>query len=166
MARKIFTGNGKLFWVADPTGAGTVVTLGAPTAVQVNAGTQLTAYLRRGTLQIPQTGNLVDTSDASSRFNSTDLGTYGGDKLTATFYRDSVSGTDSVWPLFASGLRGFLVPLWWGTAGASPAAGDRCGVYQCAVNTRVILPGAENDAIMFAVEFAVVSPPSDDKTLV
>lgn len=166
MSRKIFTGNGKLFWVADPSGAGTVVTLAAPTATQVNTGTNVVKFMKRGGLQIPQTGNLVDTSDASSRFNSTDLGTFGGDKLTLNLLRDSASGVDTAWPLFASGLRGFLIPLWWGTAGASPAAGDRCSVYQCAVNTRTIVPGADNDAISFTIEFAVTSPPNDDATLV
>lgn len=166
MSRLTFTGNGKLFWVADPSGAGTVVTLAAPTAVQINTGTNIMKFLKRGSLAIPQTGNLVDTSDASSRFNSTDLGTFGGDKLTSNFLRDSVAANDTAWPLFLSGKRGFLVPMWWGSAGASPAAGDRCSVYQVAVNTRTLVPGAENDAQMFTVEFAVVSPPNDDATLV
>jgi len=166
MARSIFTGKGKLFWVADPTGAGTVVTLTAPTATQINTGVDITKFLRRGTLQTPQSGNLVDTSDASSRFNSTDLGTFGGDKLTATFYRDSATGTDTCWPLLASGLRGFLAVIAWGTAGASPAAADRLWVYQTAVNTRTPLVGAENDPILFSVEFAVTSPPNLDATLV
>jgi hypothetical protein len=166
MSRTIFTGKGKLYWVADPTGAGTVVTLAAPTATQVNTGTNVTAFLRRGTLALPQSGNLVDTSDASSKFNSTDLGTFGGDKATATMYRDSVSGSDTAWPLFAEGLRGFLIVLPWGTAGASPAAADRCWVYQMACNVRTPLPGAENDPILFSVEWAITSPPNKDATLV
>lgn len=155
--RAQFTGTGKLFWVADPTGAGTVVTLTAPTAVQINTGTDITKFLRRDGLQTPQSGNVMDTSDAASRQNSTDLGTFGGDKLTLKLYRDTVSGNDSAWPLFARGNRGFLVPLRFGIAGSSPAAGDRCEVYQVAVNSRSNDPIAENQPSIFTVEFAVVA---------
>lgn len=166
MPRQIFTGNGKLIWVPDPTGAGTVVTKSAPTATQVNTGTDVMRFLKRGTLAIPQTGNLSDIADASSKFNSTDLGTFGGDKMTANFLRDSIPAADTAWPLFAPGLRGFLLPFWWGWAGSTAAAGDRCSVYQCAVVTRTMVPGADNDPIMFTVEWAVTSPPNDDATLV
>lgn len=166
MSRTIFTGNSSLFWVPDPTGAGTVVTLAAPTATQIISGTDVTPYLRRGTLALPQTGNLSDTSDAASKFNSTDLGTFGGDKATANFLRDSVLANDVAWPLFAEGLRGFLIPLWWTPSGQAPVAADRGAVYQAAVNTRTIVPGAENDPIMFTVEWAITSPPNTDATLV
>jgi hypothetical protein len=166
MARTIFTGKGKLFWVADPTGAGTVVTLAAPTAVQINTGVDITRFLRRGSLATPQSGNLVDTSDAASRSNTTDLGTFGGDKLTANFYRDSIAANDTCWPLMAQGLRGFLAVFWFGTAGATPAAGDRLSLYQAAVNTRTPQMGAENDPLIFAVEWATPGTPNTDATLV
>src|SRR5689334_9599585 len=100
MPRVQFTGTGKLFLIPDPTGAGTVVTLAAPTAVQINTGTNITKFLKRDGLDLPQTGNVMDTSDASSRQNSTDLGTFGGDKGSANLYRDSITGNDTAWPLF------------------------------------------------------------------
>jgi hypothetical protein len=134
--------------------------------VQVNTGVNITKFLRRDGLDRPQSGNLVDTSDASSRFNSTDLGSYGGDKVTLKLYRDSISGSDTAWPLFPKGVRGFLIVLPWGTAGGSPAAGDRVEVYQSAVNVRAMAAIADNQAQMFSVELATVSPPNDDATLV
>jgi hypothetical protein len=166
MSRTQFTGKGKAFWVPDPTGAGTVVTLAAPTAVQVNTGTEITKYLRRNGLATPQTGNLVDTSDASNRFNSTDLGTFGGDKATIIAYRDTSVSSDNAWPLFAPGSRGFLIVLRFGTAGASPAAGDRCEVYQVGVVNRQSDPIADNQAQTFTCELAITAPANTDATLV
>lgn len=165
MSRTQFTGTGKLFWVPDPTGAGTVVTLNAPTATQVNTGTNIVKFLRRDGLDTPQTGNVMDTSDAASRKNSSDLGTFGGDKAGLDLYRDSVSGTDTAYPLFAQGLRGFLIVLRFGTAGASPAAGDRCEVYQCAIVARTPVKTAENVPNMFHVDIAIQDS-NDNATLV
>lgn len=165
MPRTIFTGVGKAFWVADPTGAGTVVTLAAPTAVQVNTGVNITPFMRRDGLSRPQSGNLVDTSDASSKFNSTDLGTFGGDKITLKLYRDSLVASDTAWPLFLNGKRGFLIVFPFGLAGATPAAGDRCEVYQVAVNTRPMNDIADNTPNLFSPDLAVVSPPNMDAAL-
>jgi hypothetical protein len=166
MSRVLFTGKGKLYWVADPTAAGTVVTLAAPTAVQVNTGTNITAFLRRDGLARPQSGNTVDISDAGSLFNKTGLGTYGGDKATLQLYRDSVSGSDTAWPLFAQGSYGFLCILPFGTAGASPAAGDRAEIWQVAVLNRSMANIADNDAQRFSCDLAVINPPNDSATLV
>lgn len=154
MSRKQFAGTGRVFIVPDPTGAGTVVTLAAPTAVQVNTGTEITALLRRDGLSRPQTGNVMDTSDLGSRTNSTDLGTVGGDKGSLKAYRDSVSGSDTAWPLLKQGLRGFLVVFPFGTAGASPAAADKCEVYQFAVVSRSMVDPGDNVPTYFTSELA------------
>jgi hypothetical protein len=166
MSRITFTGKGKLFWVADPTAAGTVVTLSAPTATQVNTGTNLTGLLRRDGLARPQSGNTIDISDAGSLFNKTGLGTYGGDKVTVQFYRDSATGADIAWPLMAQGNYGFFIVLPFGTAGASPAAGDRCEVWQVGVLNRSMANIADNDAQRFSCDLAVVGIPNDNATLV
>lgn len=165
MPRVQFTGTGKLFWVPDPTGAGTVVTLAAPTATQANTGTNIIKFLKRDGLNLPQTGNVMDTSDAGSRQNSTDLGTFGGDKGSLGLYRDSITANDTAWPLFKGGLRGFLIVFRFGTAGASPAAGDRCEVAQIGVVARAMAQTAENQANQFNVDMAVVAY-NDDATLV
>jgi hypothetical protein len=166
MARVLFTGTGKLYWVADPTQAGTVVTLAAPTATQVNTGTNVTSLLRRDGLARPQSGNTIDISDASSLFNKTGLGTFGGDKVTVQFYRDKITGSDIAWPLLAQGSYGFFIILPFGTAGGSPAAGDRCEVWQVAVANRSMSNIADNDAQRFSCDLAVIQPPNDNATLV
>lgn len=157
MPRVTFTGLGKTYWVPDPTGAGTVVTLAAPTATQVNTGTNVTPFLRRDGLTVPQSGNVVDVADASSRFNKTGLGTYGGDALELKLYRDSTSASDTAWPLFAQGLYGFLIVFRFGTAGALPAALDKCEVYQCGVISREMAQIGENDPQMFTVNLAILN---------
>lgn len=161
MARSQFIGKGKAFWVPDPTGAGTVVTITAPTAVQVNTGTDITKFFRRDGLKTPQSGNVMDTSDASSKQNSTDLGTYGGDKNTVSLYRDDVTANDTAWPLFAQGKRGFLVIFRFGTASATPAAADRCEVYQVGVVNRAMADVAENVPHYFSCDLSVQASNQD-----
>jgi hypothetical protein len=161
MPRVQFAGTGKLIWVPDPTGAGTVVTLAAPTVAQINSGTDVTAWLRRDGLSLPQTGNVMDTSDMASRTNSTDLGTVGGDKATVKFHRDSIEANDDAWPLFAQGERGFLVVFRLGIAGASPAAADRCEVYQSAVISRSPIDPADNVPAGFSADLAIQASNQD-----
>jgi hypothetical protein len=165
MPRVQFTGTGKLLWVPDPTGAGTLVAIAAPSAATLATAVDITRFLKRDGLELPQSGNVMDTSDASSRQNSTDLGTFGGDKGTLNLYRDSIEASDLAWPLFAQGLRGFLLPFWFGLAGDDPAAGDRCGAAQCAIVSRSMDKTAENQANSFSVDLAIVAY-NDDATLV
>lgn len=165
MPRVTFTGLGKVYWVPDPTGAGTVVTLAAPTVTQITSGTNITPFMRRDGLTTPQSGNVVDVSDASSRFNKTGLGTYGGDAAELKLYRDSTSASDTAWPLFKQGLYGFLVVFRFGTAAAAPASGDKCELYRCGVISREMAQIADNDPEMFTVSLGILDLNDDGVAL-
>lgn len=161
MSRSQFAGKGVVIWVPDPTGAGTVVSLMAPTAVQINSGVNITGMLRRDGLTTPQSGNTMETSDLGSRTNSTDLGTNGGDKATLKPYRDDVSVKDIAWPLFAGGKRGFLCVARTGIAGATPAAGDKFEIYQCGVINRSPIDPADNTPTYFSSDLSVAAMNQD-----
>lgn len=157
MPRIAFTGVGKAIWVPDPTAAGTLVSLTAPSVATLSTGVAITGYLRRDGISAPMSGNTIDISDAASRKNKQGIGTFGGDKASLKLYRDSVVASDTMWPLFAQGLYGFLVVFRFGIAGASPAVGDRAtDIFQCGVTARSNADIAENDPQMFTAELAIL----------
>lgn len=163
MPRVGTTGVAKEYWVPDPTGAGTVVTLAAPTAVQVNTGVRIDTFMRRDGRSIPQSGATIDIADAGSSFNKRGLGTYGGDDAELKLYRDSTSGADTMYPLFKQGLYGFLIVFPFGTAGATPAAADKVEVYRMGIVARENSPRAENDPQIITVKLAILDL-NDDLT--
>jgi len=109
----------------------------------------------------PADRQLVDTSDASNRFNSTDLGTFGGDKLTLNLLRT---------PRRAPTRRGRCSrraarlphPAGVGHAGASPAAVT--ALVTSAGEHPHHHPGRDNDAIAFTIEFRCHQPPERRRT--
>ena len=135
MSRQGFTGNGRLDYVAsisDPT---------APTVAELNAGVPLTNHLVRDTLATPMSASTLDASDSSARQNKTAPGNYGGDPVTATFHRDSVSGEDDAWSTLVPDAEGFLVIRRFGGSDTAWAAAQKVEVYPGSVNTRVMASG-------------------------
>lgn len=157
MSRIAFTGVGKALWVPDPTGAGALVSLTAPSVATLSTGVPITGYMRRDGMSTPMTGSTIDISDAGSRKNKQGIGTYGGDKATLKLYRDAVLASDTMWPLFAQGLYGFLVVFRFGMAGATPAVADRAtDIFHCGVSSRANTDVAENDPQAFTAELAIL----------
>src|SRR5437016_10427934 len=101
MARLMFPGTGKIRWVP------TVTVKAAPTAAEVNAGVDLTPWLRQDGLNRTMTGALTDVADARDTFDRTEIGTYGS-TLEVTFLRDSVAANDTAFTTLPRGTRGFL----------------------------------------------------------
>lgn len=164
----------------QPTGlAGVVFTTAtlasamAPTAAEINAGTDLQSYILRDGLDTPASGNTVDASDLSSLFNAQAAGTYGGDALELVCHRGSIrAGTDDVaWTTLARGTSGYLfvARTGWaqnsttglGTPAGTATAADRCEVYQVTVITRAMLKTADNETSRFSAMLAIVSAPND-----
>ncbi|MFE7609247.1 phage tail tube protein [Streptomyces celluloflavus] len=147
MARRSFTGLGRIYWVptvADPA---------APTTAEIEAGTELTSSVKRDGLDIPRSAETIDISDAGSRVNKSAPGTIGGDAVTITAWRDSDPTLDIAWATLVDDATGYLVVNRWGNkqdeksglgTGAeavktvAPAAGDRVEVYECTVTSRAM----------------------------
>lgn len=158
MSRIQFTGTGQIRWVT------TLSSITAPTVAQISAGVNLTQWLRQDGLKRSSSTNTVDTADASNLFNTTDIGTEDG-SFSATFYRDTVSGSDTAWSTLPKGTRGFWVVAPFGFSGAgtgtnkAPLAGDRCEVWPAAISSRSPDDEGKDKAETFTSNSAVTSPP-------
>jgi hypothetical protein len=159
MARFIPDGKLKIRFVAA------IASDAAPTITEINAGTDATPFLRA--LNTPLEGSIVDISDVSSKFNKTAPGTYGGQPVTAEFYRDDVFASDTIWTLLARGVATHIVICRRGGSGTSGAiaATDKVDVWPVTVVTRNPAAYARNEPTGFTVEFAVPEEPTEDATV-
>ena len=157
MARGIGAGIAELHYVA------TIGTYTAPTAVELNAGVDLTAFLTDGGLTTPLSGSTVDGADMSSAYNKTSSGTYGGQPLNAEMFKDLINGSDTAFTTLPRGTAGYLAvvrrPL--ATKGTF-AIGDYVDIWPIDVITRDPLPIQRNELQRFMVECAVTSVPAED----
>ncbi|MGA5629796.1 fibronectin type III domain-containing protein [Streptomyces cellulosae] len=147
MARRSFTGLGRIYWVksiADPK---------KPTAAEVKAGVELTRSVKRDGLKTPTSVNTIDISDASSLWNKSAPGTKGGDQITINGWRESLATEDKIWATLKDEEQGFLCVTRWGNAQdattgigsgeavtptVDPKEGDRFEVYTCTVSSRAM----------------------------
>jgi hypothetical protein len=159
MARKQFTAEGRVWFVT------TLSSTTAPTATQINAGVDLTPFLRRDGLSTPNSGSVIDIADAASQFNKTAPGTRGGDALTLNLYRESVAANDDAWDATAELTAGYIVVRRFGGSTVNATAGDKVEVYTGTVISREMQQIGDNDPQRFNVMFSVESEPSMSATV-
>jgi hypothetical protein len=154
MARLMFPGTGKLRFV--PT-LGSKTT---PTAAQINAGVDLTRWLRQDGLNRAVTGNTTDVADATDTFDKTELGTYSAN-VEITFLRDSEAVNDVAFNTLQRGTRGYIVVAGggWTGGGTTAVAGDRCEVWDVVVSSTGAEAEGPNKAQVFKVNFATPDAP-------
>lgn len=133
-----------------------------PTLAEVTAGTRATGFLR--SLSTPLEGSIVDISDVSSRYNKTTPGTYGGQEVSAEFYRDDTQGGDTMWNLLPRGTTVYAIIARRGGSGAEGiiGTGDYVDVWKLEVVTRNPADYARNEPTGFMVSFAVPEEPVED----
>lgn len=157
MAVYITPGRSKVFWML------TLSTPSGPGATQINAGVELTSALR-GIPSIPRTGNLADATDLSSTFEKRVRGTVGGDAMTFALNRNT--STETAYAAMVEGTAGYVVVFRKGTAGATPAIGDKADVYTGFINVVGDNVPGRNDVDSANIEIAISENPSRDVTLV
>lgn len=144
----------------------TISSQAAPTAVEVNAGTSLTALVAELN-GFSFENQPIDTPNMSETFVSKIPGEDQSADSTIVFYEQR--GTDPANPLMATlakGTAGYIVIFFGGTAGASPAATDRADVWP------VISTGVPrqydlgNEAAKWSCMFAPTAAPSINVALV
>lgn len=143
----------------------TISNTAAPTTAEVNAGVDLTPNMVRNGLKTPQTAQLVDASDVSSLYNKTSRGTYGGDPVEITCYRDSVSGTDNAYTTLVPGTVGYLVVRRFGGSAVAIASTNKVEVWTIEVASRSMADIAENEDMQFTAVCAVTAAPVDTATV-
>lgn len=159
MSRIGSTGNIQLWYLP------TVANKAAPTAAEKAAGVNLTGELLRDGLSLPQSGNTIDVAGADSKYNATDAGTYGGDAVTASFFRDSVAADDDAWDTLPRGTRGYFLVARFEGSDSSVGTGDRVEVWPIVVISRSNRDIEQDGAYRFDVTCGVPSEPDDDAVM-
>lgn len=157
MARYMQKGTTKLYFV--PTIASATL---APTAAEVNAGTNMTPQINEIT-GFSFANDTIETRDMSSTFVSNIPGEDAAEDSSLVFYEDKTS--NPIKTAVAKGTTGYVCIFFKGTAGASPAAGDVCDVWPVQVAANVRQYTAANEAAMWRAEFAVTATPGFDKAV-
>jgi hypothetical protein len=128
----MFPGTGRIKFVT------TLTSTTAPSVAEINAGVELTGFLRQDGLNRTMTGNTTDIADATDTFDKTDAGTFAA-TFEATFLRDSVNGSDTAFSTLVRGTRGYFVIAPFGFTGAgtpkAALAADRCEVWTVVVTS-------------------------------
>lgn len=151
--------------VAEVHWVTTIAILTAPTSAELNAGIDLTGD-SRGVPSIPDTGNVADTADLSSKFNKRQAATHGGDNATLECYMDD-DGVDLAYETLVRGTAGFLVVAWHGLAAAGTfAIADDVWVYAATIISRGIGVPGRDEVEFFVSEMAITDDPTEKFALV
>ena len=168
MPRLMFPGTGRIKWCT------TITSKSAPAITEINAGVELTTWLRQDGINRSLSPNETDVADATDTFNKTDVGTFGA-ACELTFLRDSVTASDTAFATLQRGTRGYLVvaPFGFGTgagttagpvAGAAATAGNRVEVWPAVVSAAGAEAEGPNKAQVFKVTFALPDSPNINAT--
>lgn len=137
----------------------TSVTLAAPTAAELNGGTDITEFCR-GVPTVPETGNTADISNLSSKFNARQGASYGGDTLTLEAYRDDT--TDTAYTTLTRALAGYLCVAWDGLATPGTwAIGDEVWVYPVTIISRGQGTPGRDEVQFFVSQMAITDDPNE-----
>ena len=141
--------------------AATVTDKAAPAVGDLTSGINLTPFLTRDGLDTPLSGSTMDVAGVDSRYNSTARGSYGGDPVTVTCFRDS--DADIAYETLTPETDGYLLVFRFGLAAEGvPAAGDMAEVWPIEVISRAPLSIADNQAQRFTSQCSVPTPPVTD----
>ena len=146
----------KIAWV-------TTVTLAAPTAAQLNAGTRLETFARNMP-NLPRAGNTVDVATLDTKYEKRQVGTRGGETITCEFLRDGT--TDTAYTTLAEDTVGYFVVARKGLAGATFAAADKVDVFPAVVLSVVDGTPGRNDPDFFIAEMVVTEAPNRNVSVV
>lgn len=138
MTRYVFEGTGEVHLVP------TIAVAGAPTAAELNAGTDLTGQMI-GDLVLPFDGSSADAGDMSSRFNKTASGDFGGAPGTFTIHKEKLLADDTVFTALPRDTIGYLAVNQRGLAtGGTWAVADEVDVWPIEIMSREVVYGRGN----------------------
>ena len=150
MSRFMRKGKSKVFFVP------TIASLAAPTAVEVNAGTELSGQIAEIN-GFTFANSPIDTPDLGSSLVTKIMGEDTLEDSNMVFYEDDTSTT--IPTALAKGTVGYIVIFYKGTAGASPAAADKCEVWPVTVSSQSRMYTVDNEAAKYRVSFANTAAP-------
>jgi hypothetical protein len=158
MAKYAPAGKTEVHWVT------TIANVAAPTIAELNAGTDLTSFVR-AVPTLPRGLNTVDVATLDSKYEKRQVGTRGGDELTVEILRDD--GTDTAYTTLTEDTAGFLVIARKGLATAGTfAAGDEVDVYPATIGSVEDGAPGRNDPDFSVVRLVATDDPNRNFTLV
>lgn len=163
------TGAIQIYAAIDPTITRQNVVDGEVSLAQIAASTNLTDFLLRDGLNTPLDGNTFDVAGAAERYNATEAGTFGGQPITASWFRDSTADNDDAWDTLPRGARGVFIVARFGHDGESLdalAADDRVELWPFVVISRNHMAIEQDAPYRFTTSCAVPYPPNDDAVVV
>jgi hypothetical protein len=150
----VYSNDGKIRiqWVA-----GTTLSVSAPSAATVTAGTRLDQFVTKDGLTVPADQNNVDVAVLSDTFDAQVVGSFGG-AIEMTGVRNDTS--DTFWDLCVYGTVGFIV-VRRGLASASAfAATQDVEVYPVQMHEPVPAQTGGNTVGQFTISLPVTSQPN------
>lgn len=147
----------EVFWVV------TVSDYTAITAAEINAGTDLSTFVRNMP-DLPRTANLVDVSTIDSKFEKRQVGTRGGDVASLEILRDD--SADTAYTTLTEDTAGYLVlgRKGWATAGTA-ATNDEVDVFPMTIASVADGTPGRNEPDFAVVEMAITDDPSRGQTV-
>lgn len=141
----------------------TIASQAAPTVAELTAGTDLTPWLTPDGLNTPLNGSTIDVQAANSRYKATAPGSFGGDPITAKFFRDDATsgGADTAYTTLPRLTTGYFVIRRMGPTSATAfAAAQKVEVWPITVISSNPMATADNEAQKFEVSCSVQPAPS------
>ena len=157
MARLVFDGNYKVFWL-DTAPADS----SAPTVAEITAGTDLTSFIPKDGFKSGVSNNRVSGGSLDERFMDESMGTWSS-QLSIDFFLDKVTADNTADDTFVLDATGAVVAIW---DGGENAAGSKCYVWpdvEC--GKPVPADTAENARQKKTAEFAVRAEPDFNATV-
>lgn len=155
MSRTVYEGNNKVWFVP------TIANHASPTMVEINAGTDLSPFITKDGIAVPNGQNMVDSATINDTFDAQRVGSWGGGPLTLTMFRDDTDESDS-YDLITYGLEGYIVIGRFGTIGI----GDKVEVWPIEAHQPTLMQSAANEMQKFSAAFAVTATPTLDAVVI
>lgn len=152
MSRYAYEQHTRVHWVT------TIAAIASPTVAEINAGTNLSPFLKKDGVKIGMSQNNVDNATIESAFDAQVVGSWGV-APELTMFRDAVGADDDAWTLTVYGTVGFLVVRRGPDNSVAFAAAQRAEVYPGMMHEPINSDSAANENTTFTVKIAVTSEP-------
>jgi len=152
MARLVFDGNYKVFWLDVAPASAT-----APTVAEIGAGTDITSFVPKDGFKLGVSNNRVQGGSLDESFLDESMGTWTS-QVSVDYYLDAVTADNTAHStLGVRGTTGSLVAIW---DGGGNVAGSKAYVWpDVEAGTPIPMDTAENARQKATAEFAVRQSP-------
>lgn len=157
MARFMQMGTTKIYWLTTIASLATALT-----ATETNAGINVTGQLS-DLSGFSFDNTPIDTPDMSTALVTKIPGEDAVADSSLTFYEDKT--TNPIKAALTKGTSGYVVILGYGTAGASPAAGDKADIWPVIVSSNARQYAAGAAASKYLVKMAPTLAPVIERSI-